>query len=43
MDDTERCPMSAQFLKLDKIQFNDMIKFDIIGDDLLMVVPNLTA
>lgn len=32
-----------EFLKLDKIQFNDMIKFDIIGDDLLMVVPKLTA
>lgn len=32
-----------EFLKLDKVQFNDMIKFSIIGDDLLMVVPNLTA
>ena len=30
-----------EFLKLDKVQFNDMIKFGIIGDDLLKVVPNV--
>ena len=33
-----------EVLKLDsEVEFNDMIKFGIIGDDLLMVVPKLTA